>query len=130
MIFRRVLMALTAAAVFAAAAGVVVVALAFALYALAEPRLGRAGAAGAVALVVALLMGLLGLVLAIGGRRSAPKTPAQVAGNLLERALTLVQEKPVMAAVAAAGAGLMAIRNPKYLGEALKAFLDDKPARK
>ena len=44
MIFRRLLMAFVAIAAIATSASVVVVALAFALYALVEPYVGRAGA--------------------------------------------------------------------------------------
>jgi len=122
-IFRRVLFALTAAATLAAAAGVIVVALAFALYALTEPYLGRAGAAGAVALVTAFLIGLVGLVLAILGRERRSRVVAPPSGGVLERTVAFLSQRPVMSAAAALGAGLIAARNPKYLGEALRAFV-------
>jgi hypothetical protein len=124
-IFRRVLLALMAAATFAAAAAVIVVALAFALYAFVEPRLGRAGAAATVAFVVAILIGFAGMVMALAARgRRRSKATATLSGGILERAIAFVRQKPILAASAALGAGLMASRNPKYLGEAIRAFLD------
>jgi uncharacterized membrane protein YdfJ with MMPL/SSD domain len=123
-IFRRVLLALMAAATFAAAAAVVVVALAFALYAFVEPYLGRAGAAATVALVVAVLIGLAGMIMALAGRARRSRAASALSGGFLERAIAFVRQKPILAASAAIGAGLMASRNPKYLGEAIRAFLD------
>lgn len=127
MIFRRVLLALMAAATFAAAAGVIVVALAFALYAVAEPSLGRAGAAATVALATAILIALAGLIMALVGRNKRSRALSSLPGGILERAVAFVRQKPIVAASAAIGAGLMAARNPKYLGEALRAFLDGDP---
>jgi hypothetical protein len=129
-IFRRVLLALMAAVTFSVAAGVIVVALAFALYALAEPRLGRAGAAATVALTTGVLIGLAGVTMAVAGRARRPKTSAFGSGGVLERAIAFVRQKPIVAASAAIGAGLMAVRNPKYLGEALRAFLDSESKAK
>jgi hypothetical protein len=126
-IFRRVLLALMAAAMFSAAAAVIVVALAFALYALVEPYLGRAGAAATVALVAAILIGFAGLIMAVAGRNKRSRVAASLAGGLLERAIAFVRQKPIVAASAAIGAGLMAARNPKYLGEALRAFFEGDP---
>lgn len=127
MIFRRVLLALMAAAMFSAAAAVIVVALAFALYALVEPYLGRAGAAATVALVAAILIGFAGMIMAVAGRNKRSRVAASLAGGLLERAIAFVRQKPIVAASAAIGAGLMAARNPKYLGEALRAFFEGDP---
>jgi len=117
-------MALMAAAVFSAAAAVAVFALAFTLYALVEPTLGRAGAAGTVAGVTALLIALGGVLLILSGRKPPPKPPV-LTGNLLERALAFVRQRPVLAASAAIGAGFMAVRDPKYLGEVLRTFLGE-----
>jgi len=126
-IFRRALLALMAAATLSAAAAVVVVALAFALYALAEPHLGRAGAAATVALVAAILTGLAGMIVALAARNKRSRAASLLSGGVLERAIAFVRQKPIVAAAAAIGAGLMAARNPKYLGEALRAFLDSDP---
>jgi hypothetical protein len=123
-IFRRVLLALMAAAMFSAAAAVIVVALAFALYALAEPRLGRAGAAASVALVAAILIGFAGMIMALARRGKRSRAASSFSGGVLERAIAFVRQKPIVAASAAIGAGLMAARNPKYLGEALRAFFE------
>jgi len=117
-----------AAAAFSAGAAVAVVALAFALYALIEPHLGRAGAAACVALAVAALMALGGAIMAWIGRRRRARLA--VPTGLLEQAIAFVQQKPVVAASAAVGAGLMAIRNPKYLGEVLRAFFEKNPTKK
>ena len=127
MIFRRVLLALMVAATLSAAAAVLVVALSFALYALAEPRLGRAGAAATVALTTAILIGLAGMIMALAGRNKRSRAASLLSGGILERAIVFVRQKPIVAASAAIGAGLMATRNPKYLGEALRAFFDSDP---
>ncbi len=124
MIFRRVLLALMAAAMFSAAAAVIVVALAFALYALVEPHLGRAGAAATVALATAILIGFAGLIMVIAGRNKRSRLASSLSGGVLERVIAFVRQKPIVAASAAIGAGLMAARNPKYLGEALRAFFE------
>lgn len=124
MILRRVLLALMAAATFSAAAAVVVVALAFGLYALVEPYLGRAGAAGVVALVLAVVMGVAGMIMALAGRGHRAKPTLATSSGPLERAVAFVKEKPIVTVAAAIGAGLMASRNPKYLGEALRGFID------
>jgi hypothetical protein len=127
-IFRRFLMALMAAAAFSASAAVAVFALAFALYAVAEPSLGRAGGAAVVALVTTSIMGLtgFGLVLAARGMR---KKAAAIPGALLEKVISFVQQKPFVAASTAAAAGFMAVRNPKYLGEVLRAFIEGKSTK-
>jgi hypothetical protein len=123
-IFRRVLLALMAAAMFAAAAGVVVVAAAFALYALAEPYAGRAGAAATVALVVAALAVFGGMAMALMSRGGRPRRAITPSSGLLEHAMVFVKDRPIVTASAAIAAGLLATRNPRYLGEAVRAFLE------
>lgn len=122
MIFRRVLLLLAAAATLAVSAGVCVVALAFALYALVKPYVGQAGAAGVVALAAAILIGLVGAVLASQGRARKAKTPEP--RSFIDRIAQFVRDKPATAIAAAAAAGLMAVRNPEYLGSALRAFIE------
>ena len=124
MIFRRILLALIAAAIFATAAAVDVVGLAFALYALVEPRWGRAGAAATVALAAAALVTVAGLMTAWAGRRKPSKAPATLGAGLVDRVFAFFRQKPVVAASAAIGAGIMAVRNPKYLGAVLRAFVE------
>lgn len=130
MIFRRLIMALAAAAAFATSAAVCVAALAFALYALVEPLVGRAGAAGIVAGAAALLIALVAMGVTLQARRQRRLAAVTRGGNVMERLLAMVREKPVMAISAALGAGFMAIRNPKYLGAAIRAFLDGRAPRR
>lgn len=126
MIFKRLIAALVAASAFAAGAAVAVVALAFALYALVQPFVGRAGAAAIVALTAAVIMVLGGLVIGKAARPKPAPAAAQTPAGLLERALAFVRDKPILSASAAVGAGLLAVRNPKYLGEVLRSFLEGK----
>lgn len=131
--FRRVLLGLAAAAALATSAAILMVSLAFALYALAEPYAGRAGAAAIVAAAAALMMGLLGWIVARAAgehRWKRPKSSSDLIGGAIDRLIDLVREKPVMTIFAAIGAGFMAIRHPGYLGSAVRAFLDGKPSPK
>lgn len=127
MIFRRLILALSAAAVLATAAGVCVVALAFALFAMVEPYVGRAGAGAVVAGSAALLAAIGGLALAGAARVRRAKPVAAATGSILDRLLGFVREKPVTAVSAAAAAGLLAIINPRYLGSAVRAFVEGRP---
>ena len=129
MIFRRILFALAAAAIVAVSAGVCVVALAFALYALVKPALGQAGAAAVVAGAAAVLIGLVGLFLALAAR--GPKRKPVEPKNPMDRIIQLLRERPVSAVAAAVAAGLLAVRNPDYLGAAVRAFFEGrKPPRR
>ena len=124
---RRLLLGLIAVAALAASASVLVVALAFALYALVQPRLGPAGAAATVAGAAALLIGLLGMTIAMVARAKRPKPKPHSMGGVAERIFEMVSEKPLMAIAAALGAGFLAIRNPTYLGSAIRSFLEGRP---
>jgi hypothetical protein len=123
---RRLFLALAAAAAFAASASVCVVALAFALYALVEPYVGRAGAAAIVAGLAALIIAFGALFLGAAARgKSGKRGKSQVAvGSVMERVIRFVRDKPVVAISAALAAGFMAVRNPLYLGAALRAFFE------
>lgn len=127
---RRLLLGVIAAAAMAASASVLVVALAFALYALVEPLLGRAGAAATVAGAAALLIGLLGTTIALMARAKRPRPSVSATGGVVERIFELVRDKPVVAIAAALGAGLMAVRNPTYVGSAIRSFLEGRPPPK
>jgi hypothetical protein len=131
---RRALLGLVAAAALATSASVLVVALAFALYAVCEPLIGRAGAASAVAGAAALLIGLLGLMIGMAARAKSArrsKLAANTVGGLIERVIDFAREKPLVAVSAAIGAGFMAVRNPTYLGSAIRAFLEgERPPRR
>jgi len=127
---RRLLLGLIAAAAMATSASVLVVALALALFALVEPYCGRAGAAATVAGAAALLIGLLGLTIGLVARARRPKPKPNALGGVVEQIFELVREKPLVALSAALGAGLMAIRNPTYLGSAIRAFLEGRPPKR
>jgi hypothetical protein len=123
-IFRRLLFLLAGATALAVSAGIVVVALAFALYALAEPYVGRAGAGAIVALAAAILVGLLGFGLAMGGRRPARKVKPGEPETITDRIFDFVRAKPVTAIAGAVAAGILAVRNPGYLGSLIRAFVE------
>lgn len=117
-------MALAAAAAAAASAMVCVVALAFGLYALLVPSLGRPGAAAIVAASAALLIALIAMILGRRPKRKPAKKASGGTAKALDRALDLLGDKPLAAAVAALAAGFLAIRNPGYLGAVVRAFVD------
>jgi uncharacterized membrane protein YdfJ with MMPL/SSD domain len=126
-IFRRLLFLLAGATALAVSAGIVVVALAFALYALATPYVGRAGAAAIVAVAAALLIGLVGFILSRQGR--PPPRKAGESDTVTDRVMDFVKARPVTAIVGAVAAGVLAVRNPGYLGSLLRAFLEDREPR-
>jgi len=108
----------------AVSAGVVVIALAFALFALARPYVGPAGGAAIVAGAAALLIGLIGLTFALLGRR--PRRKASEPESVTERIVDFVKSKPITAVGGAIAAGILAIRNPGYLGSAIRAFMENR----
>lgn len=126
---QRILLAILAGAVFATSAAVATVALAFALYALVEPYVGRSGAAAIVVGAAAVLMGALAFALRQLAHRRSGKGRAAVKGSPIERVTRFVREQPAMAAAAALGAGFMAVRNPRYLGSTLRAFFEPRDHR-
>ena len=129
MIFRRLLFLLAGAVALAVSAGIVVFALMFALYALAQPYVGRPGAAAIVALAAAILIGIIGFVLTRQGR-PPPKKPGE-GDTIVDRLFDFVKAKPVTAIAGAIAAGILAVRNPGYLGSLARAFVEgrERPAR-
>jgi hypothetical protein len=127
-ILRRLILALAAASALAASAGVCVVALAFALYALVKPAVGPAGASGIVAAAAAALIGLGGLVLLLLSRpKRAPKrvkAPLATPAGVAERVMDFLRDKPVIAIAGALVTGLLTVRNPRYLGAAIRSFVE------
>lgn len=129
----RLIRGVVALSMLGAGAAVMVFAAAFGAYALLEPHLGPAGAAGVLIGLVALAMILIGMMLMRSGaavrRAVAPPAPppASAAGiaGVIDRAMGIVRERPLTTAVVALAAGLMVIRNPQYLGQALRAFLNE-----
>ena len=130
MIFRRLALALAGAAALATSAGVFVAALAFGLYAVVEPELGRPGAAAAVAAAAAVFIALAAVGIRLAGGAKRPKPTKVAVRNAVERALDLVRDQPVVAISAALAAGFLAIRNPRYLGAAIRAFVEGRPIPK
>ena len=112
---QRLTRMLVAAACFAVAAGIALVAASYALYALLRDPLGPAGAAGVVAAVAAVLLLAAGLLM---GGRSHAKPHAAEGGEhegLAARLLDVARGHP-MISVAAALAGLYVVaRRPGLL---------------
>jgi hypothetical protein len=121
-ILRRILLALAGVTALAVSAGVIVVALAYALYALVKPEIGPAGGAAVVAGAAAILIGLIGIVLTRMAR--PPRRRRAEPQSLVDRAVEFVRDKPVTSIAAAIAAGLVAVRNPKYLGAVMRAFVE------
>jgi len=128
-IVNRVVAAIIAVAAMAAAAGVVVVAAAFAIYSLLRDHFGPAGAAAIIAAGFAVALALSALILLSQVRApkrskfaSSPERPA----GMTDKVIALLTERPIVAAAAAAAAGLLAWRNPTLVSTILKA-LDLKP---
>lgn len=117
-------MAFVAISAIATAASVVVVALAFALFALVQPMLGDAGASAVVAGAFALVAAIIGFSAMPRRRRRRPGTgsPAGVAEDLMD----LVRDKPVASAGVALAAAIMAMRNPRVIGEIARAFFQSR----
>jgi hypothetical protein len=121
---------LASATALATAAGVIVVALAYTLYALVKPEVGPAGAAASVAGAAALLIGLLGLAMALAARPPKRKKKASEPESVVERIADFVRDKPVTAIAGAIAAGLLAVRNPKYLGSVIRSFVEGRETRR
>jgi hypothetical protein len=126
-IFRRILFLLAGATMLSVSAGVIVIALAYALFALVKPYWGPAGASASVAGAAALLIGLIGLTFALMGRRPRKKKSAEPE-SVTERVVEFVKSKPITSIAGAIAAGVLAIRNPSYLGAASRSFVDGRAA--
>ncbi len=123
---KKILLIFAAAGATLAAGGVLVVSLAYALYALMRDAVGlsAAGSAAVVALAVALIFGTVAAVLAAkAGAR--PKEPP-----IVDRLKTFVRERPVTAAGAALAAGVFAVRNPKAIMPLVLAFLEPRKTKR
>lgn len=122
----RLLSLIAALAATAAAAFVIIFAMAFGVYALLEPHLGRAGAAGCLILAFALVLALTAFFASLQLRLPKPRRRQRdaEAQSLPERLIALVREKPYAAAGVAAAIGLLTTRNPRLIGAALRAFTE------
>jgi hypothetical protein len=120
-IFGRLLAVVMAATALASCAGVVAVCLVFAFWALLAPLLGgvlaTAAVAGCAAALIAVAAGAAFLALAPRTRRPAAAAPT------LGRALGFVRERPVVTVVAAAGAVLVAVLQPRLVAAVARNFL-------
>ena len=114
----------------AAAASVVVVSAAFAVYALLRTYIGPAGAAACVTLAAAVVLGVLALVMfsKAKGPKVTPRKPGT--GGMVDRLTDLVSDRPVVAAGAAVAAGLLAWRNPTLVSTLLRVLEPRADARK
>lgn len=128
MILRRILYFLAGATALSVSAGVIVVALAYALFALVKPYVGPAGASAIVAGSAAVLIGLIGLVLSLMAR--PPKKKPGEPDSLVDKVVDFVTSKPVTSIGAAIAAGILLVRNPRYLGMALSSFFEGPEKKK
>lgn len=131
-ILRRIALALIGASVLATAAGVLVIALALALYSFLLPWLGAPGAAAGVALAAALLTGMVGLSLVQGLLSPPPRPKASDPPDPLQTLIALIKSRPIASGSALVAALLLALRNPALMATLVKALLDPggKPGRK
>ena len=123
---KKILLVFAAAGATLAAGGVLIVSLAYALYALMRDAVGlsAAGSAAVVALAVAVIFGAVAAVLAAKAG-AKPKEPPMV-----ERLKTFVRERPVTAAGAALAVGVFAVRNPKAMLPLVMAFLEPRKTKR
>ena len=122
MIVKKALALIAAISAMTAAAGVCVVAAAYALYAFVRLYLDPAPAAAAISVGFALIAGLIALV---AFRRAQPESFRARRGEepLSARLIALAREKPMIAAAAAAAAGFVVLRNPKVLSAIVAAAI-------
>jgi hypothetical protein len=123
LIFKRLLGVIIALAAAAVAAGVCVVAAAFAVYALAREVLGPAGGAAVVMGVFALLTLILALIVT---RKAIPKAKDE---PLTERLIGMARDRPVVAAAVVAVATALLARNPGILSAVLSAVIVSQSAK-
>ncbi len=126
---RRILFLAAALGAIVAAACVCVVALSFAVYALADIWLSPAGAAAVVAAVFALI--------AVGGaamatRKAVPKAAMKAKPSdesILDKVMGLAKERPLVAVAAATVAGVVLFRNPAVVAAVVTAFVSGGAAK-
>lgn len=132
MIIRKLVLALVAAAATLAASGVIVVAAAYALFALVRPALGPAGAAAVVCLAAALLIGLIGVIAAMQASAAAKrlKKARENSPSLLDQLIEVARDRPLVSGGAVITALTLAVKNPLVLGAIVKSLLNRKPSPK
>jgi len=125
-LIRKLLLIFAAGGAALAAGGVLMVSLAWALYALMRDQadLSAAASAAVVAGAIALIFVIVAVVLALKAGAKPKEAP------MVERLKTLVRERPVMAAGAALAAGVFAVKNPKAILPLILAFLEPRSPRR
>jgi hypothetical protein len=126
LILRKALSLIVAISAMATAAAVCVIAAAFALYALLRDQLTPAGAAAVVALLAAALAAIIALAALLKARG---RPPTREEDGLVGRLIELARERPIIAAGAAAAAGLVILRNPALLTTAITAAMAGRASR-
>lgn len=124
---RRIVLAVAALGAVTAAAGVVVVALAFAFYTWLRQYLDAPAAAAVIAGVFAIATIVLALILVASVKRPRRRKPAREQ-TFAERMAETLRERPLIAALGAAAAGLIAWRNPALVATLL-ALLEPRDRR-
>jgi uncharacterized PurR-regulated membrane protein YhhQ (DUF165 family) len=122
-LIRKIVLAVVALAAIAAAAGIMVFAAAFAVFALAREQFGPAGAAAVVFAAAALLILLIALALGLQAMAMRRKV-AQAPNKLLQQLCELVREQPIISLGALAGAAVLALRNPLVIASVMKAVMN------
>jgi len=122
LIVTRLLMGFVAIAAISASVVVAVFAAAFAVFALVQPYVGSAGGGAVVAAIFALIALIVGLIAMPRRRRRRVEGPSGVAEDLMD----LVRDKPLASAGVALAAGIMAMRNPRVIGEVIRAFRSER----
>jgi hypothetical protein len=129
-LIKRILALAAAFAATAAAAGVCVVALAYALYAVVREYMTPAGASAVVAGAAALVIVLLAVFVI---RRATPQEMRKAAGSqdptLTTRLVELARERPLVAGVGAVAAALVIARNPRIVTTIISAAAAGRAAR-
>ncbi len=133
MIVQRIIAGAIALGAMVAAAGVVVVALAFAVYSVLRDHVGPAAAAAIIAAAFAVLLAIAAFVMFGRAKHPKPKPKAHHAkvepsSNMADRLMGALGERPIVAAGAAVAAGLLAWRNPQFVATLLRAY-ETRPAR-
>ncbi|MDB5498616.1 MAG: hypothetical protein JWP28_2647 [Phenylobacterium sp.] len=127
MIFRKFVGLVAAFAAIAAAAGVCVVALAFALYAALRDIVGPAWAAAGVAGAVALIALILAFVIT---RKARPKPVKGDSQNLTAKLIELARERPLVALGAVGAAAAVVLKNPRILSAVIAGLFAGRPPPK
>lgn len=117
--FRVLALSVAAAAAFGAATAILVVALAFGLYALVSPHWGPAGAAATVAVACAVLILFLSFAVGAIVKRVLAElaaTPAKIA----RKYIVALKEKPITALAGVLSTGLIWFRKPRVLSTIIR----------